>query len=314
MNLTHIWNDIQVFSDDTENVKKFVFTKDDAAVESVLYKYPTYEKRTVICCSTMSGCNVGCRFCGAGDTFNRLLTSDEIVSQPVHLLEHTGTDPQTIDRLQIMFMSMGEPLLNMKNMIQSLQYLYHRYPKAALLISSIGPNVDYKPIYDISVVIPTIGLQFSIHESTDEQRNKLIPFKNKLTLSEIAQHGLVWYGHTGRHPFFNYCVHNNNSTTDDVNRLKQLFDPNIWQATISVICERDETMSVAHLRQKELTEAFNDKMKAVGFNTRIFDPAGQDTIGGGCGQLWYYQKWVKEHPQYSRNSVGNSLPIIHTPF
>ena len=32
-----------------------------------------------------------------------------------------------------------------------------------------------------------------------------------------------------------------------------------------------------------------------GYSTRIFDPAGQDDIGGGCGQLWYTQKWIKEH-------------------
>ena len=45
-----------------ENVKKFIFKKEDAIAEAVLYKYPTYKDRTVICCSVQSGCAVGCTF------------------------------------------------------------------------------------------------------------------------------------------------------------------------------------------------------------------------------------------------------------
>jgi len=55
-----MWNDIKPIESSDTNVMKFVFTKDNAVAEAVLYKYPTYENRTVICCSTMSGCPVGC--------------------------------------------------------------------------------------------------------------------------------------------------------------------------------------------------------------------------------------------------------------
>lgn len=47
----YTWPDIKEIQSSDENVKKFVFAKDDAVAESVLYKYPTYEERTVICCS-----------------------------------------------------------------------------------------------------------------------------------------------------------------------------------------------------------------------------------------------------------------------
>jgi intein/homing endonuclease len=57
------WNQIRKIASTNENVCKYVFSKDDCVVESVLYRYPTFKDRTVICCSTMSGCNVGCRFC-----------------------------------------------------------------------------------------------------------------------------------------------------------------------------------------------------------------------------------------------------------
>lgn len=59
----NMWNNIKKIQSTDENVSKFVFEAKDAIVESVLYKYPTYEDRTVICCSTQSGCPVGCRFC-----------------------------------------------------------------------------------------------------------------------------------------------------------------------------------------------------------------------------------------------------------
>lgn len=58
-----MWNDIKRIDSSEGNVCKFVYTKNNAVAESVLYKYPTYEERTVICCSTQSGCPVGCRFC-----------------------------------------------------------------------------------------------------------------------------------------------------------------------------------------------------------------------------------------------------------
>lgn len=312
-----IWPKIKRIDSAEGNVSKFVFTKDSAVAESVLYKYPTYAARTVICCSTQSGCPVGCRFCGAGDNFVRNLTVEEIVNQPVHLLnqviEDEGTPSWEIDKLQIMFMSMGEPMLNQKNLNPALSILHDLYPNAALLVSSSGPRVDYEPFYEVSEAIDSIGLQFSVHETTDEARDRLIPFKAKLTLAEIADRGVAWHNRTGRQPFFNYCVHDGNSSWEDVERLRALFDPTIWQATVSVICERDETLSVAHERQRALTNDFFSKLAGSGYSTRMFDPAGQDDIGGGCGQLHYVQKWFKQHPDKARPSIGHTLPIVHAP-
>lgn len=309
-----LWDNVKVIASKDANVLKYVFTKPDAVAESVLYKYPTYADRTVICCSTQSGCAVGCRFCGAGDSFVRSLSAEEIVDQPRRLLRDTGVDPASMKRLQIMFMSMGEPLLNWKALSRALGILYFDFPNAALLISTIGP--DFSNWTDVrwrSVEIPTVGLQFSIHESTDERRNALIPFKNKLTLLEIAAQGDAWAEATGRQPFFNYCAHEDNSSEEDADRLLALFKPSVWQATISVICERDESVAAANQRQRELAESFNKKLRLRGFQTRTFDPAGQDDIGGGCGQLWFVQDWMRTHQNLSRPSIGRGLPAVHTP-
>ncbi|MCV7208352.1 rRNA methyltransferase [Mycolicibacterium canariasense] len=308
-----IWSDIKEINSSDENVKKFVFTTGDAVAESVLYKYPTYEDRTVICCSTQSGCPVGCRFCGAGDNFVRNLTTDEIVSQPAHLMDSQGIDAGRVERMQIMFMSMGEPLLNPTHLFPAIRQLHDLYPRAALLISTSAPRVNYAPLRLISQEVPTVGLQFSVHESTDAARNLLVPFKAKLSLAEIAHEGELWFEATGRQPFFNYCVHERNNTAEDVARLVSLFTPGIWQATISVICERDESIAAANERQRQLASDFMTMMLESGYSTRMFDPAGQDDIGGGCGQLWYVQDWMARHPELARPSVGHGLDVVHTP-
>lgn len=297
-----------------ENVSKYVFDFNNAVAEAVLYKYPTYEERTVICCSTQSGCPVGCRFCGAGDSFVRSLSAGEIVTQVEHLFADRGIDTKAVQRCQIMFMSMGEPLLNLKALAEAIRELHRRYPRFALLISTSAPTVDYETVRQLSIEVPTVGLQFSVHESTDAARDALIPFKAKLTLEQIALEGHLWHKSTGRQPFFNYCAHSGNTSDEDAFRLFYLFDPKVWQATISVVCERDESVAAANARQRQLATDFMVKLADHGFSTRCFDPAGQDDIGGGCGQLWFVQDWMRNNPALARPSVGRDLPVIHTPM
>lgn len=312
-----MWNDIKRIDDVAQNVGKFVFRKDTAVAEAVLYKYPDYKTRTVICCSTQSGCPVGCRFCGAGDYFVRSLTADEIVSQPAYLLdrvlEDEGTYAEGMGRLQIMFMSMGEPMLNPVALHAAIYALYRDYPRAALLVSTSAPRAAYGPFRELSKAVPTVGLQFSVHESTDEARDALIPLKGKLCLAEIAHEGELWHFDTGRQPFFNYCAHEGNTSDADAERLLNLFNPHIWQCTVSVVCERDESVAAANARQRELATSFMAKMMARGYSTRCFDPAGQDDIGGGCGQLWFVQDWMQKHPHLAKASVGKTFPIVHAP-
>ena len=308
-----MWTDIKRIDSAEGNVAKFVFSKPDAVVEAVLYRYPTYQARTVICCSTQSGCPVGCRFCGAGDHFVRSLRGMEIVAQVDHCIAETGVDAAGIDKLQVMFMSMGEPLLNKAGMVEALNTLSRRYPNARLLISTIGPRIDYAWVREISWAIPAIGLQFSVHKSTDAERDELIPFRNKLTLAEIAAEGERWHAATGRKPFFNYCAGPDNSTDGDADRLLALLDPAVWCATVSVICERNEGMPTRNDYQRGLADDFSGKLVSRGYDVRVFDPAGQDDIGGGCGQLWFVQDWMRQNPDKVRPSCGSGLPKVHVP-
>lgn len=296
----------KVFESSNSNVKKFVFEWENpkAIAEAVLYRYGSYKERTVICCSVQSGCPVGCSFCGTGKFFVRNLTGQEIFEQVNRIMHSIDCNPYDIKKFQIMFMSMGEPFLNYLELEKAIIALNNIYPNAQLLVSTSAPESIYKCMSDFIILskkIPNVGLQFSVHESTDSARQKLIP-TNTCTLRQISAIGEMWAAFTGKRPFFNYCVHKDNSSYLDAIALSQYFNPDVWEATLSVICEKDETVNASIQRQLELIEEFNRYMVRCGFSTRVFNPAGQDDIGGGCGQLWYFQEWLNKNKDDANNN------------
>lgn len=288
----------KVFISKDTNVSKFVFEGIDIAVESVLYRYNSYKERTVICCSTQCGCPVGCIFCGTGKFFKRNLTCDEIVEQVDTVLNYIDCKVSDIKKFQIMFMSMGEPFMNYSNLESAIHVLSEKHKNADLLVSTSAPgkqiNDNFERFIKLSKIIPKIGIQFSVHESNDNDRFKLIS-KYTSTLYFIGFLGERWAKSTGRKPYFNYCVHPKNSSFKNVLELYENFDPDIWECTLSVICEKDSTMQNAINKKLDLIRSFSEKMIAAGYSIRVFNPAGQDDIGGGCGQLWYFQEWLNKN-------------------
>lgn len=234
----------KVFASSEGNVWKYVFTKEDMVAEAVLYKYNDFYERTVICCSVMSGCPVGCTFCGTGSKFVRNLQANEIVEQ----IETVLSDKNLLQdinkkckKLQFMFMSMGEPMLNWDEVEKAIRILNSKFDNAQLLLSTIGCDNDdvFSKVISISKEIDKIGLQFSIHKSNDEDRNKLIPFHKKMNLEKIRDAGIIWWKETNRKPFLNYCIDGSNNTDNNFKELTNLFSPIIFNFTFSVVCSFD---------------------------------------------------------------------------
>lgn len=301
MTNTRSWDDITVLTSSDENVWKFIFTKADACVEAVLYRYPTFRERTVMCMSTQCGCPMGCSFCGTGKQFVRNLTIEEMMDQYYAIEEFVaqidGTEFIYVEKMQVMFMSMGEPLLNMKNLAEVIKGIHKENPEAQLLISTAAPSTvaGWDEFMCVAMDVPTVGLQFSVHEAFDEDRNAIIPIKKKCSIGEMAWYGNFFHRITGRRPFFNYCVHEKNSSQAHADELYIKFNPEVWECTLSVICETDETVMSSVDRQLDMIHDFSGKLVELGFNTRVFCPAGQDDIAGGCGQLWHTQRWMRDN-------------------
>jgi 23S rRNA (adenine2503-C2)-methyltransferase len=290
---------INRFDSSEGNVWKYVFDFENAVAEAVLYKYDDFYKRTVLCVSVQSGCPVGCKFCGTGKNFIRNLTNLEIVEQVKYCLKDMNIENVNSagERFQIMFMSMGEPILNIDNVISAIKDLNSLYPNAELLISTMGAknNTAFEKLLKISIEIQKVGLQFSVHEAFEDKRNQLIPFKNKLNLREIRDFGIEWNRQTKRPVYINYCIGENNQSNEEMDRLKDLFSPAVFNFTFSVICSADENMKDKGYRELDKINTITSSFVECGYNVRVFDPAGQDDIGGGCGQLWYVQNWMRDH-------------------
>lgn len=287
----------KTFKSSDGNVWKYVFNFENAIAESVLYRYNSFEDRTVICCSVQSGCPVGCIFCGTGKQFIRNLTEEEIVYQIDSILKNKNIEEinSRSAKFQIMFMSMGEPFLNMNEVSKAIKSLNSKYPNAELLVSTVGINnfEAWKEFLDISASINKIGLQFSLHSGYNHIRNELIPYKNKFDVRQIRDIGVNWWKLTGRPVYLNYCVHDNNLKYEEIEKIKDIFPSSAFYLTFSVICSPDQNMKEQSYRQ---IDKIKDKANMFfEYNTRIFDPAGQDDIGGGCGQLWYTQDWIKQY-------------------
>jgi 23S rRNA (adenine2503-C2)-methyltransferase len=174
--------------------------------------------------------------------------------------------------------------------------LHNLYGNADLLISTVGidnTGVMYR-LGQISEVINKVGLQFSIHEALDDNRNGLIPYKNKLSLRQIRDYGVWWNGITGRKVYLNYCLNGTNMSEIEKNRLMDLFPTGVFNFTFSVVCNPNETMKQVGDKNLVYINSVSNEFQQHGYDVRVFDPAGQDDIGGGCGQLWYVQKWMKE--------------------
>ena len=290
----------KVFDSSEGNVWKYVFTKEDMVAEAVLYRYNSFYDRTVICCSVMSWCPVGCTFCWTGAKFVRNLTKDEIVEQINIVL----ADKWLIDdinekckKLQFMFMSMGEPMLNFDEVEKAIIELNKKYSNSQLLLSTIWCDDDevFGKLINLSKRIEKVGLQFSIHKSNDIERNELIPFKKKMSLKKIRDAGIIWRKETGRKPFLNYCVDGTNNSEKDFQDLSTLFSPVVFNFTFSVVCSSDENMKDKGFRNLRIINEFQNKFLSEWYNVRTFDPAGQDDIGWWCGQLWYVQQWLKNY-------------------
>ena len=274
-------------------VKKYIYEDETALVETVIYKYPDYKTRTTICVSVQSGCKVGCTFCGTGAAFLRNLSSEEILLQVSETFEKENVPLNEVELLQIMFMSMGEPSHNWVELEKAIRELNIKYPKAQLLVSTVGTKnkAFLNGMLCLSKEISKIGLQFSIHHFDDDERNKLIPMRAKMNLKEIADYGRKWFEATGRNPYCNYVVVPENSS--GFQKLFEIFPKEIFKFTFSVLCASDETIKSSLINNKDEVQKVHDDFLKEGYDVRLFDPYGQDTIGGGCGQLWFFQDRVK---------------------
>ncbi|HAV10844.1 MAG TPA: 23S rRNA (adenine(2503)-C(2))-methyltransferase RlmN [Dehalococcoidia bacterium] len=170
-----------------------------------------YADRFSCCVSTQVGCPVGCAFCATGQSgFKRNLTAGEIIDQVLSVQETaqkldlpTKNNAHRISH--VVFMGMGEPLLNYEATIQALHLLNEELGIAMrhLTISTVGFVPGIRSLAQENL---QITLAISLHAPTDELRRKLIPSFQQWTVEEIIRACRDYVKLTGRRITFEYCL------------------------------------------------------------------------------------------------------------
>jgi 23S rRNA (adenine2503-C2)-methyltransferase len=209
-------HDLQISNDKT--IKCAMKLHDNFVVESVLI--PQGERMTA-CISSQVGCSLTCKFCATAKLKRmRNLTADEIYDQVV-LVKDTAIKRYKQPLSNIVYMGMGEPLLNYNEMMLSVDKITN--PKGLgmspkrITVSTAGVAKMIKKLGDDGV---KFNLALSLHAANDEKRNQLMPINETNSLENLADALNYFYEKTGTRCTFEYIVFKDfNDTPQDAMEL-----------------------------------------------------------------------------------------------
>ncbi len=215
--INHIKVDLMQRSNDG-TIKNAIKLHDSMIVESVLI--PT-ETRTTACVSSQVGCSLDCNFCATARLKRmRNLNPDEIYDQVVEI-DKQSRIYHNHKLSNIVFMGMGEPLLNYKNVLSAIDKITSdeglgMSPKR-ITLSTVGIPKMIKKLADDEV---KFNLAVSLHSAIDAIRSKMMPINDKSNLEELLASLQYWYTKTQRKITFEYVIWKGiNDSQNDANAL-----------------------------------------------------------------------------------------------
>lgn len=268
------------FSND-HTIKNAFRLYDGNIVEGVLIPM---DERMTACVSSQVGCSLTCKFCATGYMDRkRNLNADEIYDQVV-LIDQQAKKNYNAPLTNIVYMGMGEPLLNYANVLKSIERI----------TAPDGLNMSYKRITvstaGIAKMIKKLGddgvkfnLAVSLHAANDTKRNEIMPINEQNSLKALAE-ALKYYFSKTKNPItYEYIVFNNfNDEIQDAIELAKfckhvpckvnLIEYNPIQFADFINADGDKI------------DAFSNYLKSQGINTNIRRSRGKD-IDAACGQL-----------------------------
>jgi len=199
-------------------VKTVWRTEDKLFIESVLIPD---DDRLTLCMSSQAGCPIGCDFCATGKMgFKRNLTAGEIYDQ--YLLTKLSLEAG-VTITNIVFMGMGEPLLNYDNLIKATNALTAQsgagMSARKITVSTVGP---VNGIYRLAEDNPRLNLAISLHTAIETKRRKLIPIAGKYPLSKLKEAAIHFAKVADHRITFEYLlIKDINDSLDDAKALAE---------------------------------------------------------------------------------------------
>jgi len=262
---------------------KFLFElKDGEKIESVLIPD---DSRLTLCVSTQVGCPIDCKFCATGAMgFKRNLTAGEIVDQ---VIQSQRFSERRITN--IVFMGMGEPLLNLKNLLKAIDIITSddgiRIGSRKITISTVGLPDKIKELADAG---RKVKLAISLHTLNEDLRKKLIPIANRYPIQSIIEAVKYYYNKIGLRITYEYILFEGlNDTDEDVKKLVEL--AKIVPCKINILkfhpvdfIRKDPILK--KLKPSKRLEEFAQRLRENNLTVFIRSNAGED-IKAACGQL-----------------------------
>lgn len=269
----------QISADKT--IKNSFVLHDGHLVEGVLI--PADDRMTA-CVSSQVGCSLTCKFCATGYMDRkRNLNADEIYDQVV-LISRQSEEKYGAPLTNIVYMGMGEPLLNYSNVLKSIDRItspdgLHMAAKR-ITVSTAGIGKMIKKLGDDQV---RFNLALSLHAADDKKRNEIMPINEQNSLTALAEALKYYYAKTKNPVTYEYIVFNgfNDELSDAADLAK--FCRHI-PCKVNIIEYNPISFADFTNAQEDKIDQFAAFLKREGITTNIRRSRGKD-IDAACGQL-----------------------------
>lgn len=278
--INHIKVDKMQRSEDG-TIKNAVMLHDGLIVESVLI--PT-EKRITACVSSQVGCSLACKFCATARLKRqRNLSPDEIYDQVVAIKEQAELffgRPLT----NIVFMGMGEPLLNYANVTEAISKITNQkglgMASKRITVSTVGVAKMIMKMADDGV---KFNLAVSLHAAIDKTRSSIMPINDSNPLKELGEALKYWYQKTKSKVTYEYVVWKGVNDTEEHARALLRFCK-LVPSKVNLIEYNPIDDGEFQQASEEVLNMYMDLLESNGITCRVRKSRGKD-IDAACGQL-----------------------------
>lgn len=262
-------------------IKNAVTLHDGMVVESVLI--PT-EKRITACVSSQVGCSLACKFCATARLKRqRNLSPDEIYDQVVAIKEQAESffgRPLT----NIVFMGMGEPLLNYGNVTAAIEKITSQkglnMASKRITLSTVGIAKMIQKMADDNV---KFNLAVSLHSAINDTRSSIMPINETNSLEELGEALRYWYQKTKKKVTYEYVIWKGINDTEEAAKALLKFCK-IVPCKVNLIEYNPIDMGEFQQASERAIDMYMHLLESHGITTRVRKSRGKD-IDAACGQL-----------------------------
>jgi len=272
-------HDLQVSKDRT--IKCAMKLHDNYVVESVLIPH---QSRMTACISSQVGCSLSCTFCATGKLKRmRNLNADEIFDQ-VALIKQTAAERYDAPLTNIVYMGMGEPLLNYAEVLRSVEKITSPeglgMSPRRITVSTAGVAKMITRLGDDGV---KFNLALSLHAANDEKRSSIMPINETNTLENLADALNYFYEKTGNRPTLEYIVFKD--FNDSIKDARELVDfCRKVRSKVNIIEYNSVDGAEFQQTTKERLLDFTNYLTDHGIICNVRHSRGKD-IDAACGQF-----------------------------